>query len=146
MERRGDLLVSQIENCPTCGQIYMKNAFRDVCEGCYRKEEEEFQLVYKFIRQRKNRTATMEQVEEGTGVPEKLIMKFIRKGRIQLAQFPHLGYPCDRCGTLIREERLCGVCKKDISDQISQMQREEERQQEMKNVEKTYHSVNKKYR
>lgn len=135
--------MSQLDNCPNCGQVYLKNAFREVCMDCYKKEEEDYQKVYKFIRQRQNRTATMEQVVTGTGVSEALIIKFIRKGRIQLAQFPHLGYPCDRCGTLIREEKLCVNCKKDIQSQLTQVVREEERQLEQKNLGKTYHAVNK---
>jgi flagellar operon protein (TIGR03826 family) len=135
--------MSQLDNCPNCGQIYIKNAFRDVCENCYKQEEADYQTVYKYIRQRQNRTATMEQVVNETGVSEALIVKFIRKGRIQLSQFLHLGYPCDRCGTLIREEKLCVSCKKDIQTQLTQVVREEERQLELKNLGKTYHAVNK---
>jgi flagellar operon protein (TIGR03826 family) len=135
--------MSQLDNCPNCGQIYIKNAFREVCENCYKQEEADYQTVYKYIRQRQNRTATMEQVVNETGVSEALIVKFIRKGRIQLSQFPHLGYPCDRCGTLIREEKLCVSCKKDIQTQLTQVVREEERQLELKNLGKTYHAVNK---
>ncbi|MFE7060639.1 TIGR03826 family flagellar region protein [Sutcliffiella sp. NPDC057660] len=135
--------MSQLDNCPNCGQIYIKNSFREVCMDCYKQEEDDYQKVYKFIRQRQNRTATMEQVVNGTGVSEVLIVKFIRKGRIHLSQFPHLGYPCDRCGTLIREEKLCVSCKKDIQTQLTQVVREEERQLELKNLGKTYHAVNK---
>ncbi|WP_223701300.1 TIGR03826 family flagellar region protein [Sutcliffiella deserti] len=134
--------MSQLDNCPECGQIYIKNAFRDVCENCYKQEENHYKNVYKYIRQKQNRTATMDQVVEGTGVSEALIVKFIRKGRIQLAQFPHLGYPCDRCGTLIREDKLCGACKKDIHSQLTSIEREEERKRELEKQGKTYHSIN----
>ena len=137
--------MSQLDNCLNCGQVYIKNNFRDVCMDCYKQEEEHFQKVYKFMRQRQNRTATMEQVVDETGVSEELIVKFIRKGRIHLAQFPNLGYPCDRCGTLIREEKLCVSCKKDIHTQLTEVVREEERTLEL-NLGKTYHSVNKKNR
>ncbi|WP_078378887.1 TIGR03826 family flagellar region protein [Sutcliffiella halmapala] len=138
--------MSQLDNCPNCDQIYIRNAFREVCENCYKQEENDFQRVYKFIRQRQNRTATMDQVVEGTGVSENLIIKFIRKKRIQLAQFPHLGYPCDRCGTLIREEKLCSACKKDIQTQLSKLDREEERQRALHDQAITYHVVNKKFK
>ncbi|QFT90652.1 hypothetical protein FIU87_18570 [Bacillus sp. THAF10] len=136
--------MSQLDNCPNCGEIYVQNAFRDVCEACYREEEGKFQSVYAFLRQRANRMATMEQVVSGTDVSESLITKFIRKGRIQLSQLPNLGYPCDRCGTIIREDRLCLPCKKDIKGQLSELDREEERKK-MKNQVKTYHSVYKKF-
>ncbi|KPB05653.1 TIGR03826 family flagellar region protein [Bacillus sp. CHD6a] len=137
--------MSQLDNCPSCGQIYVKNAFREVCETCYKEEEAKYQTVYKYIRQRENRTASMEQVVEGTGVEEYLIIKFIRKGRIQLVHFPNLGYPCDRCGRIIREDKLCQGCKKDIHGQLSQLEREEERKRAIREEGKTYHVINKKF-
>ncbi|WP_404445502.1 hypothetical protein LG307_19480 [Sutcliffiella horikoshii] len=137
--------MSQLDNCPSCGQIYVKNAFREVCETCYKEEEAKYQSVYKYIRQRENRTASMDQVVERTGVEEYLIIKFIRKGRIQLVHFPNLGYPCDRCGRIIREDKLCASCKKDIHGQLSQLEREEERARSVREEGKTYHVLNKKF-
>ncbi|MEA3320511.1 MAG: TIGR03826 family flagellar region protein [Bacillota bacterium] len=137
--------MSQLDNCPSCGQIYVKNAFREVCETCYKEEEAKYQTVYKYIRQRENRTASMDQVVEDTGVEEYLIIKFIRKGRIQLVHFPNLGYQCDRCGRIIREDKLCQGCKKDIHGQLSQLEREEERKRAVREEGKTYHVVNKKF-
>ncbi|CAG9621430.1 TIGR03826 family flagellar region protein [Sutcliffiella rhizosphaerae] len=138
--------MSQLENCPNCDAIFVKNTIREVCEACYRQEETAYQTVYSFIRQRMNRMANIEQVVEQTGVSESLILKFIRKGRIQLAQFPNLGYPCDRCGTIIREDKLCPSCKKDIHGQLTELDREEERQQALKSQGKTYHAGNQKYK
>ncbi|WP_226682063.1 TIGR03826 family flagellar region protein [Sutcliffiella horikoshii] len=137
--------MSQLDNCPSCGQIYVKNAFREVCETCYKEEEAKYQTVYKYIRQRENRTASMDQVVQDTGVEEYLIIKFIRKGRIQLVHFPNLGYPCDRCGRIIREDKLCQGCKKDIHGQLSQLEREEERERAIREAGKTYHVINKKF-
>ncbi len=137
--------MSQLDNCPNCGEIYVKNAFREVCEACYKEEEAKYQNVYKYIRQRENRMARLDQVVEDTGVSETLILKFIRKGRIQLAHFPNLGYPCDRCGRMIREDKLCIGCKKDIQGQLSQLDREEQRQREMRSEGRTYHAIDKKF-
>lgn len=137
--------MSQLDNCPNCGQIYVQNAFREVCEACYKEEEVQYQTVYKFIRQRENRMASLDQVVDGTGVAESLILKFIRKGRIQLAHFPNLGYPCDRCGRMIREDKLCASCKKDIHGQLSQLDREEERQRKIRSEGRTYQAIDKKF-
>ncbi|MGD7053000.1 TIGR03826 family flagellar region protein [Sutcliffiella horikoshii] len=137
--------MSQLENCPNCGQVYVENAFREVCESCYKEEEAKYQTVYKYIRQRENRTATMDQVVHDTEVEEYLIVKFIKKGRIQLVHFPNLGYPCDRCGRIIREDKLCQNCKKDIYGQLSQLEREEARERAIREEGKTYHVINKKF-
>jgi flagellar operon protein (TIGR03826 family) len=115
-----------LENCPNCGRLFVKNQFRHICESCYREEEEAFEKVYRFLRKRENRMATMAQIIDATGVKESLLIKFIKSGRLQLAQFPNLGYPCDRCGTLIREGRMCANCSKDLNKQLEMLQKEEE--------------------
>jgi flagellar operon protein (TIGR03826 family) len=115
-----------LENCPNCGSLFVKNKLRDICENCYREEEKDFEKVYNFLRKRKNRMATITQIVEATGVKESLLIKFIKSGRLQLAQFPNLGYPCDRCGTLIREGRLCVNCSTDWNKQLEMLQKEEE--------------------
>jgi flagellar operon protein (TIGR03826 family) len=115
-----------LENCPNCGSLFIKTKFRDICEGCYREEEKQFEKVYQFLRKRENRMATMAQVVEATGVKESLLMKFIKSGRLKIAQFPNLGYPCDRCGALIREGRLCANCSTDLNKQLEMLQKEEE--------------------
>jgi flagellar operon protein (TIGR03826 family) len=128
-----------LENCPNCGRLFVKNAFRDICESCYREEEEAFEKVYHFLRKRENRMATMAQIIDATGVKESLLIKFIKSGRLQLAQFPNLGYPCDRCGTLIREGRLCVNCSKDLNKQLEVLQKEEEMKKHL-HVEKVYYT------
>ena len=133
--------MSQVDNCPNCGAIFVKNAFRDICTECAKAEEKIFDEVYKFIRKRVNRTATMEQVIEATGVTESLLVKFIKKGRISLAQFPNLGYPCDRCGAFTRTGKLCDSCNKEIKTDLSIAEREDERKRESLRASKTYYAV-----
>jgi len=66
-----------------------------------------------------------------------LIYKFIKKGRIKLAQFPNLGYPCSQCGTIIREGKLCQSCLTGIKNDLHEVEKEEERQKEL-NKRNTY--------
>ncbi|NUK29775.1 hypothetical protein HT574_06650 [Parageobacillus sp. VR-IP] len=132
-----------LANCPNCGNLFVKNPFRDICESCYREEEEAFEKVYRFLRKRENRMATMAQIVDATGVKESLLMKFIKSRRLQLAQFPNLGYPCDRCGRLIREGRMCANCSKDLNKQLEMLQKEEEmkKHRQVKNVYYTKESA-----
>lgn len=132
-----------LDNCPKCGSLFVRTQFRDVCEACYREEEKLFEKVYAFIRKRENRTATMSQVVDATGVEEALIIKWIKKGRLQLVHFPNLGYPCEKCGTMIREGRLCSACIGGIQKEITKLQQEEERQKQAKR-QTTYFTQQKK--
>jgi flagellar operon protein (TIGR03826 family) len=121
-----------LSNCPECGEIYVKNKFRNVCEKCWREEEAAYDTVSKYMRKRENRAATMLQVVEATGVPEVLILKFIKNGKLQIAQFPNFGYPCDKCGSVIRTGRICENCANEIKNDLKELQREEEFKQKVK--------------
>lgn len=121
----------ELINCPDCGEIFVKNKFRDICEKCWKAEQAAYDTVSKYMRKRENRAATMLQVVEATGVPEELILKFIKTGKLQVTNFPNLGYPCDKCGTIIREGRLCGSCAGEIKADLKIVEHEEQRKKEL---------------
>ncbi|MDQ0231449.1 TIGR03826 family flagellar region protein [Metabacillus malikii] len=134
--------MGELSNCPKCNTLFVKTQFRTVCDACFKEEELAYETVYKFLRKRENRKALLHEVVEDTGVAEELILKFIRNGRIQLSNFPNLGYPCEKCGKVIREDRLCSSCKIDINQQLHQMDEEKriiERNKPAK-VQSTYYS------
>ncbi|WP_033827744.1 TIGR03826 family flagellar region protein [Bacillus andreraoultii] len=133
-------------NCTNCGSIYVKNPIRDICDKCYKEEEQAFDKVNSFLKQRQNRTASMIQVVEETGVEEDLILKFIRKGRIRLVNFPNLGYPCEKCGKPIQRGRLCDRCAKEFKSELEVFEQEQERQKEIAERQVTYHAIDEKYR
>lgn len=137
--------MSQIETCPSCGDIYVKNQFRDVCQKCWKEEEKAYDEVSKFMRRRENRAATMLQVVEAVGVEEELLLKFIRTGRLKVTQFPNLGYPCDKCGTIIRAGILCEPCALEIKKDLEQHEQEEAFREDLRKREKqaTYFTTNK---
>jgi flagellar operon protein (TIGR03826 family) len=140
--------MGQLANCSQCGGLYVTNAFRNICEACYRKEETLFQTVYEYIRKRENRTATLIHVVRATGVEENLIYKFIKQGRLHLAHFPNLGYPCEQCGALIREGRICVECRDELKKELNTIKEIEEhqRQAQTKTPERaTYHAINKDF-
>ncbi|WNF36587.1 hypothetical protein RJD24_19535 [Bacillaceae bacterium IKA-2] len=136
-----------LKNCPNCNKIFVRN-LRDVCQDCYKKEEEDFQTVYQFVRKKENRMASMKEVEEGTDVKEELVVKFIKQGRLHLQSFPNLAYPCESCKRMIREGRICGECKGNITSGLSRMDSEKKFADRKRNEEKskltTYHSLDTK--
>lgn len=129
--------MGELANCSKCGTIFAKSKFRDVCQNCFLEEESGFEKVYQFIRKKENRIATIEQVIEATGVDEDLIIKYIKNGRLRLAQFPNLGYKCDKCGATIREGVLCQNCIDDLRLQLKIHQEDEQRKQEMEERNRT---------
>ncbi|WP_026581003.1 TIGR03826 family flagellar region protein [Bacillus sp. J33] len=138
--------MAELSNCPKCNEIYVRNQFRDVCQNCWKEEEKAYETVYQFIRKRENRTAKMHEVVDATGVEEALIIKFIKTGRLKLAHFPNLGYPCEKCGSSIREGKICGECAEALRNDLQQHTAEEERKKELRKRERqnTYFAVDEK--
>lgn len=138
--------MANLSNCSRCGKVFAKT-IRDVCPDCYREEEEAFKIVYRFLSQRKNREATLDEIVKATDVDEELIIKFIKENRLRSSQFPKLAYPCERCGVDIVEGRLCHNCSQDILNQVErheELEARERARQERLEQEKTYYSFDAK--
>ncbi|MGM9923430.1 MAG: TIGR03826 family flagellar region protein [Bacillus sp. (in: firmicutes)] len=132
--------MAEIANCPNCSEIFFQSKYRDVCEKCYKQENEIFDVVYQYIRKKENRTAKLEQVLEDTGAPEELLIKFIKTGRLRLSRFPNLSYKCDQCGASIREGKLCSRCREAIMKELKAFEEEERRRTAPKRDQRnTYH-------
>ena len=110
----GGIDMAELRDCPKCGAFFNYTGVRDICHKCASNEEEQYQVVYRFLRKRENRAATAERIEEATGVDKSTLYKWVRKGRLQPAMFPNLGYPCDNCGRLTQTGKLCERCVKEI--------------------------------
>ncbi|MFL8936255.1 TIGR03826 family flagellar region protein [Rossellomorea oryzaecorticis] len=132
--------MSEITNCPRCNALFMKNKFRDVCEKCYKEDEKMYETVYQFLRKRENRAATMETIMEKTGVEEELLYKWVKKGRIQTKLFPNLGYPCDKCGKIINNGKLCQGCADSLKRDLQQFEANNEWKEKMKE-QRTYYTT-----
>lgn len=109
-----------LANCPECGKVYVENAAK-VCPDCYRKQEEDAERVMEYLRDVAK--ATLEEIHEATGVKHKIILRLLRSGRIMGSI---ISYPCETCGTLIEEGRLCTQCSKNILEQIMIDEKHEE--------------------
>lgn len=138
--------MSNLDNCVECGTLFVRT-IRNICDQCNKKYDANFQKVYEFIRKRENRMANMQEVVKGTSVPETQIYRFIREGRLKLAQFPNLTYPCETCNAPIREGRICTSCKRAISQGINIIKQEDEfqerknQQEKERNRQGAYHSL-----
>ena len=114
--------MAELRDCPSCGEFFNYTGVREVCAKCAMSEEKMYEEVYRFLRRRENRAATVERIIEETGVTESLLYKWVRKGRLQPAMFPNLGYPCDNCGKLTNRGKLCVDCTSTIQDDLKKFE------------------------
>lgn len=121
-----------VENCPRCGKIYVKN-FRDVCPECVKDIDNQYEKCVKFLRD--YRKGTISELSEATEVSIKQITKFIREGRISIVNAPNMSYPCEVCGTLIRENSICLSCRQRLAKDVSNAREDENRAGELRKQE-----------
>lgn len=117
-----------LENCPRCGKVYAKN-FRDVCPVCIREIDKEYERCAEYLRE--FRGAMITELSDQTGVSIRQITKFIREGRISLMDAPNMTYPCESCGTMIRDNNLCDPCRKRLLKGTSNMRHLDANKQEL---------------
>lgn len=141
----GGIEMAEVRNCPTCNELFNYTGIRDVCHACANAEEDMYQIVYRFLRKRENRAATIDRIVEATGVTEELIHKWVRKKRLQPAMFPNLGYPCDQCGHLTYGAKLCDRCSNNLKKELKQLQAAEDFRESVRQADRgTYLSQNRK--
>lgn len=110
--------MADLRHCPSCGDFFNYTGVREVCGKCGMNEERVYEEVYRFLRKRENRAATIERIVEMTEATESMLHKWVRKGRLQPAMFPNLGYPCDNCGKLTSKGKLCDTCTADLKQDL----------------------------
>lgn len=136
--------MAELRNCPVCGAFFNYTGVRDVCAKCAMDEEKKYEEVYRFLRRRENRAATIERIVEATGVSEDLIHKWVRKGRLQPALFPNLGYPCDNCGRLTTQGKLCDRCLAELKNDLATFEAAQELRDSLKERNRGTYLANRK--
>lgn len=108
---------NQLDNCRICGTLFLKD-YTDYCLDCYKEIEQAFTDVTEFLKNDENRNADIHEISYFTKIPIKQLIDFIRDGRIYAEDYPNLGYPCKRCGKLIKRQMLCNTCFEEFSTEI----------------------------
>lgn len=109
-----------VSNCPRCGKLFAPGLY-DVCNACQRYIEDQYEICKTYLREQKS--ATITELSDATGVPIRQITKFIREGRISLKDAPNMSYPCEACGVLIREHNICNECRLRLTKEMQSIQR-----------------------
>lgn len=102
------LLVMNLDNCPRCGRLFVKNLM-GLCQPCIKELEHDYEICVDYLRE--NKGTNIQELSDATGISIKEITRFIREGRISIANAPNMMYPCEVCGTLIRDGHMCDSCR-----------------------------------
>lgn len=108
----------EVKNCRRCRKIFMHVSGPVICDACKRLEEQDFEKVRAFVRDFPG--ATVQEVSRETEVPSQLIYRFLKEGRLEVAESSPIALQCESCGVRIKSGRFCiGCSKKLANDMIS---------------------------
>lgn len=110
--------MNKLKNCSGCGRLYMEVG-QGMCSDCYRKEQEDEQVVYSYVRDHDK--CSIKQIIDDTGVKERIILRMLKQGRF-IATGVEITYPCQSCGEPITTGKLCPKCSKDLINQAEKLQ------------------------
>ncbi|MGG1616015.1 TIGR03826 family flagellar region protein [Paenibacillus sp. NRS-1781] len=130
-----------LDNCPRCGKLFIMNV-RGICPNCMKEIELEYEQCVKYIRE--NKGCHMHELSEATGISVKQVTTFIREGRISIANAPNMTYPCEVCGTPIREGHMCDSCRTRLTKDLHQAASESSKQDQSNGMGSgTYSAIDK---
>jgi hypothetical protein len=89
----------------------------DLCQPCIKELENQYEICVEYLR--KNKGTNIQQLSDATEISIKEITRFIREGRISIANAPNMMLPCEVCGTLIREGHMCDSCRARLSKDLN---------------------------
>lgn len=105
--------------CEACKHLFRYIAGPVICPQCRAVEEEKFKLVKECLR--KYPGANLSEINEKTGVDTKLILRFIREERLEIASDSPITLSCESCGKRILTGVRCSECESKLLKDLNQM-------------------------
>lgn len=106
----------EVRNCNRCRRIFMYTAGPRICEACKKLEEEDFEKVRKFLRDFPG--ASVPEVARETQVSTHLIYRFLKEGKLEVAESSPISLLCENCGERIKSGRFCIACSKRLAGEM----------------------------
>ncbi len=106
--------MADLRNCKECGRLF-GFVGRNICGKCQEKEEEEYMVVRRYVRDHPG--ATVFEVAEDTGVEEEKIINFLKDGRLQ-SKGLEMTLKCRNCGASIMSGDYCYSCQVQLQGKL----------------------------
>jgi hypothetical protein len=104
--------------------------------------EHHYETCVEYLR--KNKGTNIQELSDATEISIKEITRFIREGRISIANAPNMMLPCEVCGTLIREGHMCDSCRARLTKDLANAAKESTpAQQTQQRHDSAYRAVDK---
>ena len=108
--------------CKICGGVMIfKGVGEYHCEECKAVDYDDYGKVRLYIEEHPGANAA--QVEDNTGVSQKIIRRLLKDGRIEVAEGSKSFLRCEVCGKSIRSGQFCPECETKVHHRMEEQQR-----------------------
>lgn len=76
--------MSESKQCRECGGTFLYTTYDQLCLNCSQKNEQEFQMIKAFLKQRPRASAALIATELGINISS--IHRFIEQGRLEIIE------------------------------------------------------------
>lgn len=108
-------MAANFRTCKGCGKIF-QSAMAEFCDQCAKEFDDKFVSIRNYLYDHPD--ATVVEVVENTQVEEKIVLHFLKEGRLEMKNATGL-LTCEKCGKPIATGRLCDSCKKNMSQVLN---------------------------
>ena len=103
---------STVKQCRHCGRLFQSYG-ANICENCAEEIDQCFMTVKNYIYDHPE--VNVMEISKETGVEEKMILGFLREGRLSLDAAEGV-LECESCGTPISGGRFCSQCQNKLAN------------------------------
>lgn len=104
----------QLIKCKWCNKPFQSFGL-SFCPKCIQELDEQYKPVRDYLYDSPN--ATIDEVVEATGVNQRVILFYLRDGRLQMVNSCGL-LRCEQCGASINSGRFCDKCAGKMEERI----------------------------
>lgn len=97
-------MLDSMKNCVKCKKAFL-SADSILCDECIKEEKEMYEKVREHLKEHPG--LSLLQLAKETEVSAKKISKYIKEGRLELAQAE---LECEKCGIKLKTGRFCENC------------------------------------
>jgi uncharacterized protein len=98
----------ELKNCKICGRIFQSNGFSEICPGCYKQDENDYNKIREYLYE--HPYAKIFEVSLNLDIPVSRIKRYLREDRLQIVESSNLFLDCEKCGAPIHSGRYCDEC------------------------------------
>ncbi|MCH4889303.1 hypothetical protein EZV73_17025 [Acidaminobacter sp. JC074] len=102
----------EVINCKSCGKMFHSVMGIKRCPACRQADDAKFKMIKEYLYDCPG--ATIEEVVENLGVERRLVLDFLREGRLETIG-PNMVIQCENCGEPIHSGKYCDKCHREIT-------------------------------